>query len=237
LRRDVEPEKLNHTTFEWSFNKLEHPAYEYVKQLFSHKMGRTGFDFADDFLNNLFDKLTRKATIDSKVETQVYTFHYDTFGCSYYMLYSTLYKMYSQFRMKLNYRYSSAERSYWFIKSTLPFVVNHLASKIKYQVNEYNVMAMALCIMQLFLYQTGHVQSIIDPINTINEDDFNLINDALFSLVSGGRDVLGVNLEAPMFNYYSTKILTYYFVVKYHFQLPLSVTYSGEALSSCLQIL
>jgi len=210
------------------------PAFIYFKKLMKYKRPHTGFEYSNHMMQMVLDMLYHQVEANNNYEYDQIKIHKTSFNLAYTTLYPTLLGLYSQFRMRLNYRYSPAERSYWFCKFANKFVTSHLIAKDKYQINVNNINAMGYLILTTFLNTEHHIKCLIDPMITVDQEEFEYLNARLANVLKSPQVL---ELQVPFYKLTLIKCLLYYYVTKFHFQLPENVSSNGGSLDSVLTLL
>jgi len=232
LRPVIKPDQLDDLTNEYYRLVIEnelYPAFQYARQVMKNKNPHLLLDV----LNQMF--LTAILGAVSYLETDVeYRYrdvlvHGPTFDLAYVGICANLNRLYSQFRMTLNYIPTAGERSYWFARMCLPLVISHLNTKEKYQINKENLQDVAVLIILKFLQDNHHVKPIICPIFAINNEQFDEVNTHLTALLTKTM-VLYEGQYVGNTGLLLLKTMIFYCLTKYHFHNPVNVTISGEEL-------
>lgn len=205
------------------------PAFVYVSNLLMKKHSRCGFKDG----NLLFDQIMSEM-IDSYEnigigEIKTVVFDGPTFDDNYMRLAATLLALYRQFRMTMNYKYTPSERSYWFIQSTKDIVIGKLMAREKNSVNSETLDSMAICILLKFLSINKLAAPVMCPTITVTNEDFDEVNDLIWAALRKIKND-GFGLFFGILH----RTFLYYYAIRFHFQFPVSVTFSGEAFSSFL---
>lgn len=101
-----------------------------------------------------------------------FNLHGPTVDVCFNQQYSLLMSLWSNYRLKLSYRYAPSEKSYWFCQYVLPRVINYLNMKKEFQVNSDNIRATACCVLQMFITKERIAFPIIGIYNNMSLDVF-----------------------------------------------------------------
>jgi len=171
------------------FEKVVKPYKAYLHRLFDGANYSSVFYFmappiVQAFLEALKTQVVRLFRVPQITVTEV-MLHVPTLSLAGLSLAPVLETCYRNFRLNLPYRYAPAERSYWFARSMMDRILNHLQSKIDYQVSPETIVFYYSYIIKNFLYTTNRCQPIIDPIYCIDSTDYrHYIHDKLSSYIN-----------------------------------------------------
>jgi len=205
------------------------PAFVYVSNLLLRKRSRCGFKDGNVLFDRIMSEMVESYESIGVGEVKTVLFDGPTFDDNYMRLAATLLALYRQFRMTMNYKYTPSERSYWFIQSVKDIVIGKLMAREKNSVNAETLDNMAICIVIKFLAVNKLAAPVMCPTITVTNEDFDEVNDLIWAALRKTKND-GLGLFFGVLH----RAFLYYYAIRFHFQFPVSVTFSGEAFSSFL---
>jgi len=223
----IQEDEIYEFTYDIKYDEEPHLRYAY--KVLKHKMSHFGITH----FNNVFRDGVQYLTANVKVKkpqpkTQIVRIHAKTFSEAYITILSTLHRLYNSFRMRLNYKYTAGERSYWFCRYFMGTVVSFLMSKERLQINQNNVHAIAAMIFLKFLEQNKHAKPIINILISLDNEYFTLVNEVFMDLLT--IELTKQNTFREIADTLFYRCMLNLIICRYHFQNPVGVIVNGEEL-------